>query len=170
MIELFPVLIFSYIYCCTIIHHLLTFFMHISEATVSMRDEIIKLLQSEQLPVEDLPAGLPDYFVALNDDKVVGVIGMERYNDLALLRSMVVHPQYRNRRAAAALIGELEKRALAAGVRSIYLLTETAPEYFKRKGFNAVPRDQVPEAIKSSSEFSHVCPVSATVMTKLLPG
>jgi len=142
--------------------------MHISAAIPSMRDEIINLLRSEKLPVEDLPADLTDFFVAMGNDKVIGAIGMEKFGDFGLLRSMVVHPDYRNQYTAAALITALEKRALDSGIRSMYLLTETASAYFKRKGFNEIQRDEVPETVRSSSEFSHVCPVSAMVMTKVL--
>jgi amino-acid N-acetyltransferase len=45
-------------------------------------------------------------------------------------------------------------------------LTETADKYFNKKGYRAIAREQVPEQIKASSEFNHVCPVSAVVMKK----
>lgn len=140
--------------------------MNIFIATPEMRDEIIDLLQSQQLPVADLPLILTDFFVAKDAGKIVGVIGMERYGAVGLLRSMAVHPDFRNQHIAASLVQELEKRAQSTGIKSIYLLTETASGYFIRKGFITVQRDQVPDAIKSSSEFSHVCPVSAMVMAK----
>lgn len=140
--------------------------MNIFIATPEMRDEIVELLQSQQLPVADLPLILTDFFVANDAGKIVAVIGMERYGAVGLLRSMAVHPGYRNQHIAASLVQELEKRAQSTGIKSIYLLTETASGYFSRKGFITVQRDQVPDAIKSSSEFSHVCPVSAIVMEK----
>ncbi len=93
---------------------------------------------------------------------------MERYGAFGLLRSMAVHPGYRNQHIAASLVQELEKRAESTGIAAMYLLTETASGYFSRKGFIPAERDQVPDAVKSSSEFSHVCPVSAIVMRKSL--
>jgi amino-acid N-acetyltransferase len=140
--------------------------MHITEATPPMRAEIIALLQSQQLPVEDLPSQLSDFFVAREDDKVIGLIGMEQYGEYGLLRSMVVHPDFRNQQIAAALVDTLEQRAGATGIKALYLLTETAAGYFGRKGFSTVQRETVPDAVKVSTEFSHVCPVSATVMVK----
>jgi len=140
--------------------------MHITEATPPMRAEIIALLLSQQLPVEDLPLQLHDFFVAQEDGKVIGLIGMEHYGDYGLLRSMVVHPDFRNKQIAADLVQTLEQRAKAAGIKALYLLTETAAGYFSKKGFSTVQREAVPDAIKISSEFSHVCPVSATVMAK----
>ncbi|AXY72555.1 GNAT family N-acetyltransferase [Paraflavitalea soli] len=140
--------------------------MNICTVIPEMRNDIIKLLQSQQLPVADLPLILTDFFVAKDAGKIVGVIGMERYGTLGLLRSMAVHPGYRNQHIAANLVQELEKRAESTGIQTIYLLTETASGYFTRKGFTILQRDQVPDAVKSSSEFSHVCPVSAMVMAK----
>ena len=140
--------------------------MHITQATPPMRAEIIALLQSQQLPVEDLPSQLTDFFVAQEDGKLIGLIGMEQYDEYGLLRSMVVHPDFRNQQIAAALVDTLEQRATAAGIKALYLLTETAAEYFSKKGFSTVQRELVPDAVKVSTEFSHVCPVSATVMVK----
>jgi amino-acid N-acetyltransferase len=119
---------------------------------------------------EDLPEGLPDFYVAHHDDKVTGIIGMELYGASALLRSMVVHPAYRNRRIAEDLVKLLEQKAISKGIGSIYLLTETAENYFKKKGYEKVTRQDVPAALFASTEFSHVCPASATVMKKQLPG
>jgi len=140
--------------------------MHITQATPPMRAEIIALLQSQQLPVEDLPSQLTDFFVSQEDGKLIGLIGMEQYDEYGLLRSMVVHPDFRNQQIAAALVDTLEQRATAAGIKALYLLTETAAEYFSKKGFSTVQRELVPDAVKVSTEFSHVCPVSATVMVK----
>lgn len=140
--------------------------MNISEATPAMRAEIIALLQSQKLPVEDLPARLDAFFVAQEEDKVIGLIGMEHYGEYGLLRSMAVHPDFRNQHIAADLVDTLEQRAAAAGIKAIYLLTETAAGYFIKKGFSTIQREAVPDAVKASSEFSHVCPVSATVMVK----
>lgn len=142
--------------------------MYISEATPHQLPAITLLLQSQGLPVEDLPADLDNFLVATEGDTIIGVIGMERYGQFGLLRSMVVHPGYRNRSIAAALVETLEHRARNTGIVAMYLLTETAEDYFSKKGFSGIVRETVPEEIKKSSEFSHVCPVSARVMTKPL--
>ena len=54
--------------------------------------------------------------------------------------------------------------AVERGVRSVYLLTETAGEFFPRFGFRTVTRDEVNPAVKASEEFSSLCPESAQVM------
>ena len=142
--------------------------MQITTATAQSRNDIIDLLQSQKLPTADLPPVLADFYTITEDGKVIGAIGMERYSHYGLLRSMVVHPEYRNQQIAATLVQQLEKQAASSGIKVLYLLTETADQYFSRKGYHTISRDEVPDEVKGSSEFSHVCPVSAVVMKKVL--
>lgn len=140
----------------------------IIKAGNDQRPSIIALLQSEKLPVEDLPATLDNFFIALHEGNVIGAIGMEPYGSYALLRSMIVSREHRNKNIAGALIKQLENHCEIQQINTIYLLTETAPDYFSRKGYRKITREEVPDAVKVSSEFSHVCPVSAIVMKKEL--
>ena len=140
----------------------------ITKATATQRQAIIELLQAEGLPVDDLPASLDNFFVATDDSLVIGAIGVELYGDCGLLRSMVVDKDHRNQNIASRLVRELENHAKTNGIQCMYLLTETAPQYFERKGYQKITRDKVPVQLKKASEFSHVCPVSATVMKKPL--
>lgn len=142
--------------------------MLIVEAAGQKRSELIQLLESQKLPFEDLPTGLNNFYAAVEDDQVVGLIGMELYGSYGLLRSMVVHPEFRNRQIAENLVSQIEEKAASAGIVSMFLLTETAENYFSRKGYEKISREEVPADVKSSSEFSHVCPESATVMKKHL--
>ncbi|WP_276503984.1 hypothetical protein [Terrimonas pollutisoli] len=64
------------------------------------------------------------------------------------------------------MVNTLEQAAKSKEIISMYLLTETASKYFEKKGYKTIDREQVPEPVKASSEFSSVCPVSATVMMK----
>lgn len=96
------------------------------------------------------------------------MIGLEHYDGAGLLRSMVVHPAYRNRQIAERLVQQLEETASFSGITALYLLTETAEKYFSRKGYQTITRSEVPPLLMQSSEFSHVCPASATVMKKEL--
>jgi len=143
--------------------------MQITKATAQSRNEITDLLQSQQLPTDDLPSVLTDFYTVVDNGKVVGLIGMKRYNSYGLLRSMVVHPDYRNKQIAATLVKMLEEEATSSGITAMYLLTETADKYFSNKGYITITRDEVPDEVKGSSKFSHVCPVSAVVMRKALP-
>lgn len=87
----------------------------------------------------------------LEKGSIIGLIGLEPYDRYGLLRSLVVHPDHRNKRIAETLVTKLEKSAKASGIITLYLLTETADRYFGKKGYQTVARDEVPEALKQSS-------------------
>ncbi len=133
------------------------------EQAKNKREAIVAILFAEKLPVDDLPEMLDNFLVATEGEQLIGVIGLEIYGGYGLLRSLAVLSEYRNKGVAGLLIRHLEKNA---GLKELYLLTETAPEYFAGKGFQKVTRDEVPDEVKMSSEFSNVCPVSAIAMKK----
>ena len=142
--------------------------IEIREADNPFRDAIVGLLQSENLPVEALSQPLHNFFVALCDGIVIGAVGLEKYDDCGLLRSLVVDPSYRNQQLAGRLINALEKKAVMLGIDCIYLFTETAPLYFERKHYSRISRSEVPLPLERSSEFSHICSISAIVMKKMI--
>jgi amino-acid N-acetyltransferase len=139
--------------------------MIISNA-IDYKEQVIGLLEAEKLPGADLPENLYNFFVAIGDGKVIGVAGMEVYGKYGLLRSVAVLPNHRGLGIAAKLIGHITLLGNQKGLSELYLLTETAPEYFKNKGFVQIGREEVPAELQISSEFSHVCPVSAIVMKR----
>ena len=128
--------------------------------------DIAEILSAEKLPVDDLPGTLDNFLAATENGLTIGVVGLEIYGVYGLLRSLAVLPGYRGKGIAGKLIEQLESLAARSGLKALYLLTETAPEYFAGKGFQKITRDEVPDEVKQSSEFSHVCPVSAIVMKK----
>jgi amino-acid N-acetyltransferase len=138
----------------------------ISKPNDEQRIEILSLLKAEKLPFEDLSNSLGNFLVAIEDNKVIGAIGLEQYENYGLLRSMVVSKKFRNQKIASSLVHHLEGLASAQGIECIYLLTETASEYFEKKGYQKISREKVPASIQASSEFSHICPASAIVMKK----
>jgi amino-acid N-acetyltransferase len=132
------------------------------------RDAVIALLVAEKLPVDDLPEKLDNFVVALEGERLVGVAGLEIYGLYGLLRSVAVDKAHRGKGIADRLLKQIEGLAEAKQLKAIFLLTETAPEYFSRKGYQSISRAAVPEEIQQSTEFSHVCPQSAVVMRKNL--
>ena len=132
------------------------------------RDAIIAILTAQGLPAADLPQNLGNFVMATKNGEITGIGGLEIYGDYGLLRSLAVLPQYRDKGIAAQIINWLEQEAAALGLKEIYLLTETAATYFEKKSFRAITRAEVPDAVKLSTEFSHVCPVSAIVMKKTI--
>lgn len=147
--------------------HLTENTMNITVATENLRPGIRSLLTENHLPAVDLPENLDTFYVSLSDkENIAGVIGMEVFGTVALLRSMVVDSTFRNKNIASNLVSTLESEAMAKGIEEIYLLTETAEKYFSKKGYTVIQRKEVPASVQSSSEFIHTCPTSATVMKK----
>jgi amino-acid N-acetyltransferase len=132
-------------------------------------EDIRRLLAEAGLPTEDLHrAADRRMWVADHDGRPIGAIGLERYGDTGLLRSLVVTPARRGLGYGLALVEALERAGRAAGLDSLVLLTETAEPFFRRLGYAVVDRASVPEAVRSSTEFRSVCPASAVCMSKRL--
>jgi len=106
--------------------------------------------------------------VALQDEEVISVAGLEVYGDYGLLRSLAVGKQFRNKGIAKNLLQQIENLAKKQHISELYLLTETALDYFKRNGYQKINRDEVPVSVQQSAEFSEVCPQSAIVMKKTI--
>ncbi len=138
----------------------------ITPFNLKYREALISLLQSEGLPVEDLPQDMSNFYMAIDNGFIVGSIGLEIYDRSGLLRSLVVKREYRKMKIATSLVNELQKQAQISGLKEIYLLTETAINYFSKIGFEETSRDEAPEVLKQSPEFSHVCPGTAIFMKK----
>jgi amino-acid N-acetyltransferase len=98
------------------------------------------------------------------DGAVVGSAELEIYGDSALLRSVAVAPSEQGGGLGQRLVGAALDLARQRAVRRVYLLTETAEEYFVRLGFQPIDRSQVNDLVKRSIEFSEVCADSATAM------
>lgn len=129
---------------------------------------VTTLLQSENLPIEDIVRELPHFFVIEDGNNVIAVGGLEVYGNDGLVRSMIVDPNYRNRSLAAILLNKLQEYAAEQGITALYLITTTAREYFAKKGFKAIAREEVSSSLASSREFSTLCPSTATVMMRKL--
>ena len=109
-----------------------------------------------------------NFFIALNGEgSWVGVAGYELYDKSALLRSVAVDGASRNQGHGRALVEAVLADARKRGVRTVYLLTETAEPYFKRLGFDPVNREQVEPALKKSAEFTECCSACQTMRKRL---
>jgi len=138
----------------------------VQAAAPSDYHSVCKLLSKYKLPIEDIDRDLSHFFIVKQHGLPVGVIGMERYGEFGLLRSMATDPAYRNNGIAASLVTQLFKYGKSLGLKEMYLLTETAESYFAKRGFQRIKREETPAAIKQSAEFSHLCPSTAVVMKK----
>lgn len=126
---------------------------------------IAQLLAACNLPDAKFSDHLHYFLVTEIGEELSSVVGLECYGQVALLRSVAVHPEYRSLGLAQELVRQVLDNAYAQGVQNVFLLTTTADEYFLRFGFQPAKRTEVPEAMLSSLEFQGACPASAQLMS-----
>jgi amino-acid N-acetyltransferase len=132
-------------------------------------EKLQKFLQSNKLPNQDISGHHTikgRIFLGYYDDggELIGSGGLEMYGDSALLRSVAVKESVRSQQLGKKIVDDLVTQARNSKIKSIFLLTETAKDFFTRKGFAVVSREEVPSQVRASSEFTHVCPASAVCM------
>jgi amino-acid N-acetyltransferase len=139
----------------------------IEPAAASDLDAIKALLHMARLPTDDLAeALLANFLVAREADAIVGVVGIEHHGAMALLRSLVVQESSRREGLGARLLDAAESLARSSSVRSLYLLTTTADKFFAARGYRRLARDDAPAEIRTTIQFSALCPASAVLMVK----
>src|SRR2546422_9496400 len=131
---------------------------------------ILELLAASKLPRAGIEDHVASTLVARADSDVVGSAALELYGSAALLRSVAVATRLRGRGLGAALTVAALDLARGRGVRTVYLLTETAGRFFPKFGFRSITRADVDVAVRSSTEFTSACPASALVMRAQLAG
>jgi len=127
----------------------------------------LALLQSAGLPTVDLTTEhCEHFFVSGPAHDPSGIVGLELYGEVALLRSLAVTPGKRGAGEGSVLLRHAEEHARTNGVRTLYLLTTTAERFFSRHGYSHAPRDSAPDAIRATREFSGICPASSAFMKR----
>lgn len=104
------------------------------------------------------------FFRLADDQGTLGWAALERCGPDALLRSVLTVPSRRCSGAGADLVQRVSASAANEGVERLWLLTETAAPFFTRLGFMETERENVPAAIRQTTEFRGICPISATCM------
>ena len=140
----------------------------ITTADPTQIDAIVAFLAENQLPEAGLREHGSDLLIARDGARLVGTAALEIYGEDALLRSVAVEASTRGTGLGQALTRATLERAAARGARRVFLLTETAPEFFARFGFVDIQRTDVPETIRGTVEFASACPASARVMVRQL--
>lgn len=128
--------------------------------------EVLALLRKAKLPVLGVADGLDSFIVAESPGGIVGVAGLERYGRDGLLRSVAVSSEWRGCGIGRALTTEVLDIAAREKLASVYLLTESAADFFPRHGFRRIARSEVAEAVRASAEFMELCPASAVAMVR----
>jgi len=136
----------------------------IASALTDDLPEVLTLLARSELPGDGLAEHAATLLVARTGGRIVGSAALELYGGAALLRSVAVEADQRGTGLGQRLTNAALDLARQRGVRRVYLLTETAADFFPRFGFRTIARDAVDPAVRGSVEFTTLCPASATAM------
>lgn len=141
----------------------------IRQATTDDLPAIAQILGNAGLPFSDIgESHLPDFLVVEKDGAVVGCVGIERYGNDALLRSLAVDASRQGVGQGRHLVDAIETYARETRVKRLFLLTNSASGFFEDHGYHEIARDTAPEAVRASTQFSQLCPANAVCMEKVL--
>ncbi len=138
--------------------------LEVTAASPEDLDSIKRMLIDNDLPVAGVDDHWKTFVVAREDGRLVGCGGSEAYQNAALIRSIAVAPEHRSRGIGRLLVRQLLDRLSSRGIREFYLLTTTAQDYFKKRGFKKCDRDEVHPQLLASREFQDACPKTAICM------
>ena len=125
------------------------------------------LLSFCDLPTEDLERqNFENFFGCGFAGSLSGVVGIELLGEVALLRSLAVSKDARGNGLGKQLVAHAEAYALASGVKRLFLLTTSAERFFESLGFVLAERKETPLAVRSTKQFSSLCPSTAHIMVK----
>ncbi len=145
----------------------------LGDAVVPARAEdlpgVRDLLARTELPFEELDEVVGDLLVMRDPEgQIVGCVAMELHDDAGLLRGLATAPERRSQGLGWMLADAALGRARSRGARRVYLLTESASDFFAEKfGFRAVPTSMVDAAVAESSQFRHAPPNAVAMLLDL---
>jgi len=104
--------------------------------------------------------------VAKAAKRVVGVIGVEVYGRVGLLRSLCVEQAYRGQGIAKMLNAGILACAQMRKIDRLYLFTLSAEKFASKLGFHNIDKKRVPKSIRSTWQFRKLKPYPAVCMMK----
>lgn len=116
------------------------------------------------LPVDDLTDEGQFFFIS--EAGVFG--GFALLGSHALLRSMVAPPSVRGKGEGHRMVEALCRKGAEQGASTAWLLTTGAADFFSSCSFEKTSRDDAPNAIRATKQFSGICPGSASLMRRSL--
>lgn len=140
----------------------------VRRATAADLPQVERLLEANALILDDVAAGIGDFFVAEADGRMVGTIGLEARAPYGLLRSAAVDPARHGSGIGTRLVARLVEEARARRLAALYLFTPGAADFFERHGFVRTTRDAIPAELRTTGQFTHSCGASAVTMVREL--
>lgn len=121
------------------------------------------LLSGFKLPLEGLENAKMWVLTDINGN-IFGTAGLEIYGHKGLLRSVAVRKNLSNSGYGTYLVNHVIGEARKSGVHELFLLTTTAPVFFRKLGFKEDDHKRVAGSITNSAEFKSACPRTAILM------
>jgi amino-acid N-acetyltransferase len=140
-----------------------------SFATPADKNQIRQVLSKCGLPTLYLHRHLRSFMVAKADKRVVGVIGIEVYGRVGLLRSLCVEQAYRSKGIARMLNAGILAYAQMQKIDRLYLFTMSAEKFASKLGFRKIDKKRVPKSIRLTWQFRKLKPYPVTCMMKQIP-
>ncbi|MEN2787047.1 arsenic resistance N-acetyltransferase ArsN2 [Sphingomonas qilianensis] len=131
-------------------------------------DGMAQALAAAGLPTADLLHPGRIFYRFDDGAAAAGYAGLEGDGADRLLRSLVVLHDRRGAGLGRRIIAAVEREALTLGVRRLHLLTTTAAPFFRACRYVEADRASAPAAIAGSTEFTALCPASASYFVKTL--
>ncbi len=118
---------------------------------------MLQLLEKANLNTEGLAENLDNFLVVedvrQSEPYMVGMVGLEIYGDLGILRSLVLRSESWNSKVGVELLSLIIGYGWKKGLREIYLMTQISQDFFEYWGFVEVTWDDLPEHLRQSSQF-----------------
>ncbi|MFW9967860.1 MAG: arsenic resistance N-acetyltransferase ArsN2 [Candidatus Thorarchaeota archaeon] len=150
---------------------MLTSDYRIDRTEPSELSSILNLLNEVDLPNEGVKDHLSNFLTLKSNDgsnlEPWGCAGLEIYEDSALLRSVAISPKHQGKGLGTVLTEAMIENARKKGIRTLFLLTDTAEDFFRRLGFRVVEREIIPKDVKTSIEFTKLCLESPAMMLRI---
>jgi len=124
---------------------------------------IHSLLSGFKLPLDGLEE-TKLWLLESGNGEVLGVAGLELYGNQGLLRSVAVTQGIQNQGVGTALANFVISETKKSQVQDLFLITTTAPAFFKKLGFKEESREQVVGSSTNSVEFISACPKTAILL------
>ena len=131
-------------------------------------ERVEALLSAASLPLEGARDALALGVVGRDGGSVVAAAAIERFGAAGLLRSVVVDEASRGTGLGHAIVAAAEDLARSLGMGELYLLTETAIDWFPRLGYEVVDRAAAASVVGESIEFTTICRDTGVPMRKRL--
>jgi amino-acid N-acetyltransferase len=144
----------------------------IQRTNPSELSSILSLLIDLDLPFEGVKDHISNFLTLRSNDDDAGFepwgcVGLEIYGKSGLLRSMAIVPEHQGKGLGTVLTEAIIEDAREKGISTLFLLTETAEDFFRRFGFRVIERELVPKDVKTSIEFTKLCLTAPAMMLEI---